>query len=1401
MAKNIKDGQFVPKPLTSLPKVTTSTEPTLQDYIDNEWSSGDLAIGDIVIVNTTGTPEHYMMYKSTGGVVGDYSKITSEQASEINYVNTTSGMISSTVQDAVDELDVRRNWKYHGVVTQPGLTDNLDGTITLDSTGDIQFFTEALAGKVVRIENITGSTLSLTDMQVNYVYCDYNSGSPVYAVTLNPNVFITDGRLSPIFRITREGTELHILDYDEYGVALPEKLYYKDITLNSFQRISGLGLSTSGTRISKVDSGYAYFGVTSYLLDENEAGVSGDLYEYYPVSGVWTSSLVTSYDSTYYSNGTNRLTLANNKYVAKYFFRGVETDNHVYYIHGNEVGSVAEAVAEPLPVIPTVISSHSLYVGKIVIQKNATTGTAYSRTWGTSITTSSAVNHDDLSNIYAAGTGVTNGHINDTTQTIAGEKTFSSSMNVKATSSLPFQSTFNKLQIGNLSSVVTTASGSMYNFMNCYNDGALKYSGTGYASYFGISSVNGDMTFNKTTSSGSAGGTATFDNILSFGDTIQLNKNVGIGGNPTTALDIYTTASNARIFGTGTATKGLFHLRSTSGNKAYMSFTEDSVADRGAIGFENGDASMNFKLGTVTGDTKFSISANNVNIPTGSTYNINGTSINTGGTLSNVAYLDQSNTFSVAQSISEIFQTNGSISIDPKGTGSTIGRIRCSQNGSQSLYDSAGDIKVVFDTDGDTGFGVISPNYKVDVDGNVNVSTGNSYLINGTDINTGGTLGNVAYLDQANTFTSTISATSFDSGSDDIVRLKNTVTNATLSLYDDTTADWTKTDAIQIYGNDDSEWLRFDKVSGVSNYTNYYTLLNDANGTGFYIKDSTNTNNYVRMTRNSTLGGNILLSNTSATLTTVIAGEGNTYFNGGNVGIGTTNPQVLTHIEKVDASSTLWLTRNDTTMTTGNLGSFTFAGTIDSGSSYVAGARINGFIGSTWSGTNAEAGLSFYTTPENSLVAVERLQITSEGNINFSNIPDVLSLGYIPTTSYKDAYGLFWTNDASDTSILAIKDDDSGNYAFAGDNIRVDGSTGYVGIGVDPLTKLHIEGSTNTAARIRVNHTGVTGANYPGYEIYNEGTLQGGYFYSEANACISLFTAYSGTNGVLNLMNNGKIATNGEIAPDCDAGGITLNQGANDGNIFSLKSSDVDHGMTSQDETDTYATMSKTGAVDGGLKLRSLSGTTYSMVLQGLTTGEDTTTATTSQSAVFTDGRQKSGTTVAAYSATGNIFAVKNNNEAQVIIKGNGNIEANGTVTSNSYDFAEYFESESGEKIPNGTPVILVENTGKIRIAEKDEIPFGVISATACFIGNQGLEWQDKYLKDNFGAVLYDENNKPIKNPDYDENQEFISRKDRPEWNIVGLVGQVYVRKNSPVNPNWLFIKEANEEANLYLIK
>ena len=154
-------------------------------------------------------------------------------------------------------------------------------------------------------------------------------------------------------------------------------------------------------------------------------------------------------------------------------------------------------------------------------------------------------------------------------------------------------------------------------------------------------------------------------------------------------------------------------------------------------------------------------------------------------------------------------------------------------------------------------------------------------------------------------------------------------------------------------------------------------------------------------------------------------------------------------------------------------------------------------------------------------------------------------------------------------------------------------------------------------------------------------------------------------------------------------------------------------------------------------------------------------------------------------------------------VKGtSGTVKAKGTITAgNDFgDYAEYFETQSGQEIPNG---YLVTLDGRyIRKANSNDTPIGVISGTAgVILGDAMFHHKDKFLKDEFGVTLTQTEKKewqddegnwyseevevPIPNPDWEEKDgEYLDRASRPEWVVVGLMGQIYTRIDSTVSEN-----------------
>lgn len=118
--------------------------------------------------------------------------------------------------------------------------------------------------------------------------------------------------------------------------------------------------------------------------------------------------------------------------------------------------------------------------------------------------------------------------------------------------------------------------------------------------------------------------------------------------------------------------------------------------------------------------------------------------------------------------------------------------------------------------------------------------------------------------------------------------------------------------------------------------------------------------------------------------------------------------------------------------------------------------------------------------------------------------------------------------------------------------------------------------------------------------------------------------------------------------------GLTLNQGAADDEILSLKSSDVAHGVTSITETDTYLMLKKYDPDAGGGRWYGLSEATVGFGVAGIGTTEDATRSTAGVAPIVLASYVKSGTSVANPGADKNILAVRSGSATRFILDSDG---------------------------------------------------------------------------------------------------------------------------------------------------
>ena len=298
--------------------------------------------------------------------------------------------------------------------------------------------------------------------------------------------------------------------------------------------------------------------------------------------------------------------------------------------------------------------------------------------------------------------------------------------------------------------------------------------------------------------------------------------------------------------------------------------------------------------------------------------------------------------------------------------------------------------------------------------------------------------------------------------------------------------------------------------------------------------------------------------------------------------------------------------------------------------------------------------------------AAKKMQLTSAGKLEIDGGLDVEG-------------GVVFNEDSASVDFRVESNGDA-------NCLIVDGSGDKVGIGEDvPEGKLHVfTGDASVGPNANADELVVEGSAHSGISILSGNSSQGGIYFGDSGDDNEATIVYDHSTGALNFttfttdslrIRDAKISTNGEDAPDVDAGGITIDLNANDGNFLSLKSSDYSHGITGRLETDTGFAIQKSQAGGGVSMMACNDGQNENIFTLTSVMGETNTTATNSTSGGnFTFNaacKADSGTGTKSVADAGNAWVLRNDNAAKLIFKGDGEVHSDtGSTTFDAYEDA-----------------------------------------------------------------------------------------------------------------------------------
>lgn len=367
-------------------------------------------LGEIHKVHNWEYPNATLRLAATGFVVEDIGKVAWQKDNDsFWFLKSNSPVVwQSFANDPsiITEQDLVENIRTAGVVELPTFVYNNDGTCTVGA-GQFSLYDNPNYQGVPRTFIISSATLNLTDNSANYIQASYNNGTPIYEViTSVPPTNTTDSDRIPVYSIYRSGNDVHYFDWDHLALGLAEKLNQRIRRTDRFRIDNGLGLSEVPTRTISVASGQVWAGANIISLDSITSS-SPETHFYYHTAGNWTRGNLSQYNNLQYDNGTNLVTLTNNKYAVNWVYRSVQQSGAIYVLLGNGDYSLIEAQSSKEPAKPTEISTQAILVGRIIALKGAGTATQIDRVIDVTFGANSVANHNDLSGIQG---GISNEH-------------------------------------------------------------------------------------------------------------------------------------------------------------------------------------------------------------------------------------------------------------------------------------------------------------------------------------------------------------------------------------------------------------------------------------------------------------------------------------------------------------------------------------------------------------------------------------------------------------------------------------------------------------------------------------------------------------------------------------------------------------------------------------------------------------------------------------------------------------------------------------------------------------------------------------------------------------------------------------------------------------------------------
>ena len=304
---------------------------------------------------------------------------------------TLNGAQYSTVQDLQDIFHSA------GYVSGGAITDNANGTITVALGSGIIRAVNTSVDTLYFFDWIANPSLTLTDNSLNWIYVNYNAGNPIITTSVTkPAEEQTNVMLAVVHR---SGTTLHISETEKHTVGDHAGLMIqrtKDTM--PYANASGARISETGTRNLAISIGKFWEGLQEFTTLAKDTSVADSFVCIHRdgAGGFTEIPATTQIDNLLYDDGTGTLaTLPNNAYGVHWIYQSVTSE--LYAVFGQDSYTLTGAQDSMAPMtLPDYFERHCGLMGRIIIQKSATTFTDIESAFMTMLSGSVVTDHGDL---------------------------------------------------------------------------------------------------------------------------------------------------------------------------------------------------------------------------------------------------------------------------------------------------------------------------------------------------------------------------------------------------------------------------------------------------------------------------------------------------------------------------------------------------------------------------------------------------------------------------------------------------------------------------------------------------------------------------------------------------------------------------------------------------------------------------------------------------------------------------------------------------------------------------------------------------------------------------------------------------------------------------------------------